>query len=193
MATVDNFSGPLTDLAIAEWLSRCEDAFDSWEDDNTPKKLTDKQKIHAAGKAIVKNTTTDKLLSWWTMNRKKLETATWDGFRDSVKEKALGSGWRIRSLKDLYTAVQGSQSLDDYFSSMENTKFVVSRGSKIPEISDFEFKCLLFFRATPHLATQVLKNDLRDLTFLDASVDDIKDYLRKYESGDPTIPSAIYP
>ncbi|KAL4786806.1 hypothetical protein BJX76DRAFT_354807 [Aspergillus varians] len=184
MVTVEQFSGPITNLAIAEWLSRAEDIFESYEDDNDGKTLTNKQKIHAAGTSITKNATTDKLHSWWTMNRRKLESSTWDGFRDAVKDKALGSGWRLRSLKDLYTSAQGVQSLDDYFSALENFRFVLSRASNVPEISEFEFKCHLFFRANPGLAAQVLKNDVRDRSFLNDTVDDVKDYLRKYQTED---------
>lgn len=183
MVTVDPFNGPIQDLPIAEWLSGCEDAFENYEEDNN-KTMTDKRKIHVAGNSISKASPTNKLHSWWIENRKKLEAKKWDEFRDAVKEKALGSGWRIRALKNLYTASQGARTLEDYFSALDSMRFVISRSSKLPEIEDFEFKCHLLFHAMPSLTAQALKNDIRDLSFIDASVDEIKDHLRKYESED---------
>jgi len=192
MVTVTAFNGPITDLTIAEWLSSCEDAFENWEDENTGKTLPDKQKVHAAGNSISNTSVTAKLHSWWIENRKTLETKKWDDFRDLIKEKALGSGWRLRALKNLYTASQGSQTLDDYFSALSSMRFIISRSSHLSDkISDFEFKCHLLFQALPSLTTQVLKNDIRDLSFINGSVDDIKDYLRKYESSDATTSSAV--
>ena len=159
----------------------------NWEDENTDEKLSDKQKVHAAGNSITKVAPTDKLSSWWTTNRTNLEKKkNWDDFRDSVKEKALGSGWRLRALKNLYTASQGSQNLEDYFTALDDMRFVISRSSKMPDIEDFEFKCHLLFHALPSLTTQSLKNDIRDSTFANTSVDEIKDQLRKYgtDNGD---------
>jgi len=72
MGTISLFNGPIQDLPISEWLSGCEDAFESYEEDNE-KTMTDKQKIHAAGNSISKASPTDKLYSWWIENRKKLE------------------------------------------------------------------------------------------------------------------------
>ena len=183
MVVISPFNGPITDIAIAEWLSGCEDMFEDWEDENTPKKLSDKQKAHAAGNSISKAAPTDRLSSWWTTNRTDLEKKKWNDFRDSIKEQALGSGWRLRALKNLYTASQGSQTLEDYFTALGNMKFVISRSSKLPNIEDFEFKCHLLFHALPSLTTQVLKNDIRDSTFANATVDDMKDQLRKYAGG----------
>ncbi|KAL4865217.1 hypothetical protein BDV12DRAFT_200339 [Aspergillus spectabilis] len=157
MVTVEKFEGPITSLALAEWLSRCEDSFESWDDDNEGNSLTNKQKIHAAGTSNVKTTTTDQLHSWWTMNRTKLD------------------GWRLRSLRDLYTASQGAQTLDEYFATLDNFKFVLSRASLIPEISEFD-----------------LNNDVRDSTFLNDGVEDVKDYLMKYQTGDAASSSSIY-
>lgn len=185
MVVIKDFNGPITDMAISEWLSGCEDKFEDWEDENSPKKLLDKQKVHAAGNSISRTTPTDKLASWWTTNRTDLEKKKWNDFRDFVKEKALGSGWRVRALQNLYTASQGDQNLEDYFTALDNMKFVISRSSKLPAIETFEFKCHLLFHALPTLATQALKNDIRDSTFASLSVDDIKDQLRKY--GDNSV------
>lgn len=192
MVTISTFNGPITEMAISGWLSDCESTFETWEDHNPGKSLSDRQKVHAAGNSISKATPTDKLSSWWITNRKNLEMRKWDDFRDSVKEKALGSGWRLRALQKLYTASQGSQNLEDYFTALENMKFVIDRSSKLPDIGDFEFKCHLLFHALPSIATQALKNDIRDTTFIDTSLDDIKDQLRKYgtSSADTASPSS---
>lgn len=185
MVVIKDFNGPITDMAISEWLSGCEDKFEDWEDENSPKKLSEKQKVHAAGNSISHTTPTDKLASWWTTNRTDLEKKKWNDFRDSVKEKALGSGWRVRALQNLYTASQGDQNLEDYFTALDNMRFVISRSSKLPAIETFEFKCHLLFHALPTLTTQALKNDIRDSTFANLSVDDVKDQLRKY--GDNSV------
>jgi len=63
-------------------------------------------------------------------------------------------------------------------------RFIISRSRKLPEIQDFEFEYHVLFHAMLSLTTQALKNDIRDFSFIDARVDDIKGYLRKYESGD---------
>jgi hypothetical protein len=71
-------------------------------------------------------------------------------------------------------------------------KFIISRSSHLyDKISDFEFKCHLLFQASPSLTTQALKNDIRDLNFIDGSIDDVKDLLRKYESSDATTSSVV--
>ena len=98
MVVISPFNGPITDMAISEWLSGCEDTFENWEDENTGKKLSDHQKIHAAGNSISKAAPTRALSVWWTTNRTTLEKKKWNDFLDSVKEKALGSGWRLRAL-----------------------------------------------------------------------------------------------
>jgi hypothetical protein len=151
--------------------------------EDSARRLTDKQKIYAAGHSLSRSAPTDKLASWYTENRKRLEDQDWDSFRDAVKDKVLGSGWRLRALKSLYTAAQGSKSLDEYFRALESSRFVISRSSLLNEVEDFEYKCLVLFRARPSLAAQVLKHDLNDYSFLNADVDEVKDHLRQYESG----------
>ena len=190
MVSLSPFNGPITDMDISKWLSTCESKFDTWEDQNPGKEFPDKRKIHAAGNSISETTPTDKLSSWWIMNRKNLEKMKWDDFRDSVKDKALGSGWRLRALQNLYTASQGGQNLEDYFATLEQMRFIIDRSSKLPAIEDFEFKCHLLFHALPSLTTQAIENNSRDSTFIDTSIEDIKDWLRKCITSSSTDASA---
>jgi hypothetical protein len=183
MVSISAFNGPLDDHHIAEWLSDCEDTFENYLSEDSARRLTDKQKIYAAGHSLSRSAPTDKLASWYTENRKRLEDQDWDSFRDAVKDKVLGSGWRLRALKSLYTVAQGTKSLDEYFRALESSRFVISRSSLLNEVEDFEYKCLVLFRARPSLAAQVLKHDLNDYSFLNADVDEVKDHLRQYESG----------
>jgi len=184
MITVPPFNGPLKDLEICQWLSSAEDAFENTFDE-TNKEVPDKQKIHATGSSISKSPPTDKLYAWWTAERSKIEMLDWDGFQDAVKDKALGSGWRIRALKALYVTTQDGRSLEDYFVALDNIKFILSRTNarQVPTITDTEFKSHLLFRATTAITSQAVKNDIRDSQFMATTVDEIKDILRKYDNG----------
>ncbi|KAL4874809.1 hypothetical protein BJY04DRAFT_174169 [Aspergillus karnatakaensis] len=183
MVTVDKFAGPITAFAITEWISNCESAFETWEDDNSGKSLTDKQKIHAVGGSIVKNAATDDLHTWWLTNHNNLETRTWVFFQDSLKERALGRDWVLRSLREMFSTTQGSQSIDQYFAALNRVRFVLSRAGPEFQIPDFDFKCHLLFRAAPGLLDQLLKDDFHTYSLTSDSDEGIKAWLKKYPAA----------
>lgn len=179
MAKVESFTGPVTLLEITEWLSRCEESFEA-----SAATLTDKQKILAAGSAVAKSQDTKTIYDWWTKNRKKLEGKTWNEFRDAIKDKALSKSWRMKALLDFYSTTQGSPALEDYLSLLEERKFVIDRGDPVLNpVDDLIYKCLLLSNATPDLVAHVLKHHNDILAFAKADPDDVKDWLRKYDTG----------
>lgn len=151
---IETFIGPLTAGKISDWLSKCEEDFDSWNEGNPTQPLTDKQKIHRAVASISTTQTASKSLStWYTQNRRTLETKNWDTFRDLVKEQALGKGWRIKVLRDFFTFEQKTASLSDYLEGFEELRYTVSRTSNLPEplMTELAFKCHVLFGSRPDL------------------------------------------
>jgi hypothetical protein len=179
---MEPFTGPLTAEKISEWLSRCEESFEEYEEANAPRKLSNKEKIHRAVASISTTQTASKSLStWYTQNRRTIEAKDWDTFRDMLKEHALGKGWRMKVLRDFYTYSQGAVSLDEYFEKFEDLKFTVARTSKVDEIDTMAYKCHVLFGSRPDLIAKFLRMHKNDQHFIDYDVDDIRTRLKDFE------------
>jgi len=189
--SAEPFTGPLTAAKISDWLSRCEEKFDEYDEANSGQHLTNKQKIQRAVDSLSKTDAAAKSLStWYTQNRKTLETKDWDTFRDLLKEHALGKGWRLKILKDFYTYAQGDAKLDDYFEKLEELKFTVSRSSKLDPINDKVYKCHVLFGTRLGLLEKFMRSQKNDQQFLEFDVGDVKALLLDYES-DSSVPAQI--
>ena len=190
---IESFTGPLTAVAISDWLSRCEEDFDAYDETNPTQKLTNKQKVQRAVSSIsTVNVESKSLSTWYTQNRRTLETKPWDTFRDQVKDHTLGKGWRIKVLRDFYTHNQGTVILDDYFQKFEDLKFTVARSSKLTEIDEMVYKCHVLFGTRPDFVAKYVRMHKNDQEFLDGAIDDIRTELREYESeAGTTVPLQV--
>ncbi|EPS44834.1 hypothetical protein H072_1187 [Dactylellina haptotyla CBS 200.50] len=185
MASVDLFKGPVTALNLTRWLFRCEDTLADWEDDNN-KTLTEKRKIKIVGRAISNEGQTQSLYDWYNNNLTAFEASntTWDEFRDAVKQEALGKGWRLQLLRELYTSSQGSMTVKEYASHRDNLSFVISRiGHEIPKVVGFAEKAHLLFQADPGILDAVLDQEADHQRLVAAKKEDIVRWLTKHESA----------
>ncbi|KAI3319374.1 hypothetical protein HD806DRAFT_509821 [Xylariaceae sp. AK1471] len=189
--SIDPFTGPLTADSISEWLSRCEEAFERYNDSISEKQLSNKQKIQKAATTISTAHTASKSIStWYTQNRRNLETKDWDTFRDMVKDHALGKGWRIKVLRDFYTYNQGLATVDDYLQKFEDLRFTISRSSKLSEIEDTVYKCHILFGARPDLLAKFMRAHKNDQQFIDYEIEDIRTVLKDFDS-DESVPAPV--
>jgi hypothetical protein len=182
------FHRPFDGGEISEWLSRCEEDFDGYNQANPTQSLTNKQKILRAVATIsLSNTASRSLSTWYTHNRRTLETKDWDTFRDLLKEHALGKGWRIKVLRDYYICTQGLATLDEYFEKLEELKFTVSRTRNLTEIDDQAYKYHVLFRSRPGLVEKFMRTQKNDQQFIGYGAEDIKSMLKDLddESSDP--------
>jgi hypothetical protein len=188
MIAIEPFNGPLKPLDIAHWLSSCEDSFD---ESSAP--LEDKEKIHAAGKAIARSGETQSLHYWFVENCSELEEQTWWEFKETLRDQALGKGWHIRALQDFFTTTHEGKSLEDYFTTLDHKRFIIKRDDPVFDpLDDWLYKCYLLFHAPPALVDRVLKDEVcyDDRTFNNAKTREVKAWLRKYDDGAAVAPSA---
>ncbi|KAL4860593.1 hypothetical protein BDV12DRAFT_204877 [Aspergillus spectabilis] len=190
MVVLDTFNGPLEPLQIARWLDASEDIFK----DEASGPLEDKDKIHTAGKAISASGNTESLHNWFTQNRSELEEMSWTEFKDALKDQALGTGWRLRALRDFFTTRSDGQTLEEYLTGLEH-KFFILKGNDPPfrELHEKLYKWYLLFNAPPNLVDQVLKNEVYydDNNLLLARPLEVKKWLRKYDDPATVAPSSL--
>ncbi|KAL4981849.1 hypothetical protein BDW68DRAFT_183106 [Aspergillus falconensis] len=148
MITLEAFNGDLNALGIACWLSSSEDIFK----DEANASLGDKDKIHAAGRALACSGVTQSLYNWFVENRSELEELSWLEFKDALKAQALGNCWQMRALEDFFTTSSDGRRLQDYFTALEQKYFVIKENDPLFE-SYYEhlYKCYLLFRSPPSL------------------------------------------
>jgi hypothetical protein len=148
------FSGPLTPVAINEWLLGCEKKFLAWESQNS-KSLTEVVKVQLGGNHISADSATDDLKDWWN---EADPIATWAEFKDLLKLQALGPDWRARALESFYTTKQDDKNVDTYIKSLEEKRSVIKNaaGSFMPVIDDSTFKCYMLFNANPALTAKLM-------------------------------------
>ncbi|KAI1318289.1 hypothetical protein F5Y16DRAFT_419063 [Xylariaceae sp. FL0255] len=183
---IESFVGPLTAGAISDWLSRCEEDFEAYNDTNPNTSLTSKQKIHKAMASVSRTLEDSKRIStWYTQNRRTLDNDDWDTFRDKVKEHALGKGWRIKVLQDFYTYHQGSTSLADYIAKFAELGYTVARTSKLTEVDDTAYKCHLLFNSRPELVQKFINEKKSDQQFIDYDISDITAALQDFDAEVP--------
>lgn len=183
---IESFVGPLTAGAISDWLSRCEEDFEAYVDENPTKSLTDRQKISRATASVSRTNEDSKRIStWYTQNRKTLDKDDWDTFRDKVKEHALGKGWRIKVLQEFYTYHQGNASLADYIEKFEELRYTVSRTSKLTKVDTMAYKCHLLFNSRPELVQKFIHEKKNDYQFVNYDIDDITTILRDFDAEIP--------
>jgi hypothetical protein len=190
MVVLDPFSGPLEPLQIARWLDTSEDTFK----DEASAPLEDKEKIHATGRAISASGRTESLRNWFTENRSELEEMSWNEFKDALKDQALGTGWRIRALRDFFTTRSDGQTLQEYLIGLEHKFFILKRNDPaFTELYENLYKWYLLFNAPPNLVDQVLKNEVYydDKNLLLARPIEVKKWLRKYDDPAAVAPSSV--
>ncbi|KAL2837972.1 hypothetical protein BJX68DRAFT_218412 [Aspergillus pseudodeflectus] len=190
MVVLNTFNGPLEPLPIARWLDTSEDIFK----DEASAPLEDKDKIHAAGKAISASGDTESLHNWFTENRPELEEMSWIEFKDALKDQALGTGWRIHALRDFFTTRSDGQTLQDYLTGLEHKFFILKRNDPaFTELYENLYKWYLLFNAPPNLVDQVVKNEVYydDKNLLLARPLEVKKWLRKYDDPAVVAPSSI--
>lgn len=157
------FSGPNTPLELTTWLEEYESVYDAKAGVSTGSEDTqppsDIPKIKAAGSALLESS----LAKWWKAEQSEFleEDATWDGFVDALKCRALGRSWRAHAFKTFYTLQQIGASLDDYLAAMADARYILNHGEKV--IDDEQYKSLLLFRASPTLSQKVLEKQGFDL------------------------------
>ncbi|KAL2837618.1 hypothetical protein BJX68DRAFT_249652 [Aspergillus pseudodeflectus] len=190
MVVLNPFNGPLEPLLIARWLDTSEDIFK----DEASAPLEEKEKIHAAGRAINASGDTESLRNWFTENRSELEEMSWNEFKDALNDQALGTGWRIRALRDFFTTRSDGQTLQDYLTGLEHKFFILKRNDPaFTELYENLYKWYLLFNAPPNLVDQVLKNEVYydDKNLLLARPLEVKKWLRKYDDPAAVTPSSI--
>lgn len=187
---IDPFTGPLTAASISEWLSRCEEAFEGYND-ASEKPLSDKQKLWKAGTTISTAHAASKSVStWYTQHRRALEKKNWNTFPDMVKDHTLGKRWRFKVLRDFYTYNQGLATLDDYLQKFEDLRFTVSQSSNLTEIDDMVYKCHVLFGARPDLLAKFMRAHKNDKDFIESEIEDIVTELRGFDS-DGSVPAQV--
>jgi hypothetical protein len=138
------------------------------------------------------HTESNKLHTWYTQNRRTLETKNWDTFRDLVKDRVLGKGWRIQLLRNFFTYSQGTAVLEDYFQRVEALKFTVGRSSNLSDIDDMVYKCRVLFGCRPDLVEKFMRSHKNDQRFIQYDVEEIMSVLRDLE-GDGSVPTQAGP
>lgn len=189
MVKLEKFHGPLTAIALTEWLNDCDMNFEEWEDDNG-KELTDKQKVSAAGHSFSNTATSPSrdLALWWEKNHAAIhKTATWDKFVDMVMERALRPRWEIRALEAFYRTEQGTKTVDQYFGALDAARLVVDRAKLLETITDSQFKYHLLFHANASISTRAVAN--KNFDVVKASIDDVKAEIRELSEDTKTLPS----
>lgn len=178
---IEKFSGPINAITISQWLQDCEDAIQKHVDENLGgdgTKLGDDKRISYTGASIAVTRDTVALANWWKSNMKKLEKLTWNEFRDRLKTQALGPTWKMKALQSFVQLHQGTDSIEDYISKLDDASLVIERADGLSDITEDHFKCQLLFNSSPKIIAQVTK--LGAPWFKDATVDAVKDEIRKY-------------
>ncbi|KAJ8117710.1 hypothetical protein ONZ43_g4148 [Nemania bipapillata] len=184
--SIESFDGPLTAGAISDWLSRCEEDFDAYDDANPNRSLTNKQKIHRAMASVSRTHEDSKRIStWYTRHRVILDNDDWDTFRDKVKEHSLGKGWRIKVLHEFYTYHQGSASLADYIDKFEELGYAVERSCQLKKVDAMAYKCHLLFNSRPELVQKFMHENKNDEIFVGYGINHIKTILRDLDDEVP--------
>ncbi|CEN59358.1 hypothetical protein ASPCAL01809 [Aspergillus calidoustus] len=143
MVNLEPLNGTLDPLKIARWLNTCEGIFEDEED---------KDKIRAAGRAISTSGDTESLRNWFTENRSELEELSWEEFKEALKDQALGSGWRIRALRDFFTTRSDGQTLQEYLTGLEHKYFILKRNDPaFKDLYENLYKWYLLFNAPSNL------------------------------------------
>jgi hypothetical protein len=162
MATFPTFNGPARPLELAHWLRRCEDYFE----DDAGGNLKDKQKIHAAGRALSTAEASKGLYDWFTENQDELEGRSWSDFKYRLKDEAFGKGWRTRALQEFHTTTHDGQTVDQYLKALQQKKFVIDQNDTFiadetwKTAQEFFYKCHMLFHAPPAVTDLVLKEKL---------------------------------
>ncbi len=60
-------------------------------------------------------------------NMRRLEKLTWDDFRDRLKTQALGPTWKMKALQSFFQLQQGTDSVEDYISKLDDARLVIER------------------------------------------------------------------
>lgn len=135
---VTNFSGLITPLELITSFKDCEFFYDKENEkrkdrdsdrSKNTKVRSDIPKIKAAGFALLEPT----VGKWWRVERSDFieEGATWNGFIDAHKDKALDPLWRAYALKTIYTLQQNDASRDDYLAAMADACNVLWRRKRL--------------------------------------------------------------
>ncbi|KAF3923095.1 hypothetical protein ABW20_dc0106373 [Dactylellina cionopaga] len=144
-------TGPLTPLAVTKWVSHCETEFEIWEE-YKGRIFTERNKIRAAGNAILDQGFTQDLFKWWTSSEEELSSGgvSWQQFQGLLKTEALGKEWILTVIQEFYTMTQGDMSTKEYIEKCKNLSFVISRiGADVSRVDQFVESCLLLFKASP--------------------------------------------
>ncbi|KAF7125931.1 hypothetical protein CNMCM5793_002290 [Aspergillus hiratsukae] len=141
------FHGPATAVAVSRWFNLCEIEFEAYEDDNS-RVLQDRQKIreaarHFGNESEMVDDRSKGLKDWYNVHVLRFQQATWDSFRDEVKDYLMGPTWRLQILKGFFTYAQGSESLDEFFREFSRLRHSISRSSNLRPIDDQTYNSLL--------------------------------------------------
>lgn len=154
MSTLDlqPFSGPLTAIAINEWLNKCENKFQLYDNDHPAAKLSEQQKVDHAGDKIADNEVTHDLYDWFSGAK---DIKAWNIFKDQLKEEALSADWRARVLEAFFTTKQDGKSAEAYIRELDEWRSVIANSSKLRPIDEYAFNYHMLFHATPAVTAEL--------------------------------------
>jgi hypothetical protein len=183
MATVDvpKFSGPLTAIALTDWLERCDKKFRTYNS-QTSTPLKDEAKVNYAIDAIEDNDVTHDLVDWCVRNT---NNTTWIAFTNAIKDEALPSDWLVRALEAFYTTKQNQGSATDYLRELEENRNVITKSGNttLGYIDDSTCKYIMLFHAAPSIITEVMKDVDNGFDLFKASVHIIKEKIKTKEKS----------
>ncbi|EED12705.1 conserved hypothetical protein [Talaromyces stipitatus ATCC 10500] len=171
------FSGPLTAVALNEWMQKCFVKATHYMNDN---KIAEKNEFLVAhiGDKISDDGDTHDLADWYQSSGYLIRS--WEDFREAVMTQALGSQWLARAIGDLYRTKQGGRSGEAYFRDLKEKLSVLEQSfgasntatrRKLP-LDENHFKYLLLFNADPTVLEQIINSRFN---ILDANVQTMKE------------------
>jgi hypothetical protein len=89
---IPTFSGPVTAIAINEWLLTYFKRFELFKQDTGKSDTDQKVLIDHAGDKLDFNGDTHDLADWWR-NTESGSIKSWDDFKEELMTQALGSNW----------------------------------------------------------------------------------------------------
>ncbi|KAL4876145.1 hypothetical protein BJY04DRAFT_200463 [Aspergillus karnatakaensis] len=160
------FNGPITAVALNEWLQRCVLALTTYMDDfETSAAKRDAYMISHTGTKISKDPPTHDLADWFVDDGSDMQS--WDAFREALMVQALGPDWLIQAVADLYGTKQNGRSADEYLRDLNERYSVLkhSAAAKNPAtakqlpLDEGTFKYLMLFNTDKKVVDEVLDGD----------------------------------
>ena len=169
------FDGPLTAVAINEWLNKCEMRFKVYNEDNPGRKLSQIQLVDRAGLKIKDEGVTHDLSDWFANTG---DFKSWNDFKARLKDQALGAHWLAHAVEALFTAKQEERTIDAYIRDLEENRSILKHSDQATnlQISDHVYKYLMLFNARSSVTADIMDSGL---DIVKASVIDIRESIRK--------------